>query len=93
MSLPIGTEVTTKQRTEALYSGMYKGQSCEYPEQYFESGMIGVIVATDSPSVRRNISQYVVEFDGLPIGKNKDEGLPTSKWRVRLDPLHVKPLV
>lgn len=83
----IGDKVTTNTRVEALYSGMYKGTSSAYPEQFFEPGMQGVVIFTDSPSVRRNIDQYVVEFEGILHGSEEH---PYTKWRVRLDPKFVK---
>lgn len=85
--LPIGTIVTTTKMAEALYSGFYKGTKSEYPKQWFEPGAEGRIVATDSPAVRRNISQYVVEFEGKQYGTEEH---PYTTWRVRLDPKHVK---
>lgn len=78
----VGDTVTTTTRVEALYSG-----SRLHPVQYFEPGMTGVVVAVNSPSVRRNVLQYVVEFEGVWYGSLQH---PYRHWTVRLDKEYIK---
>lgn len=77
----VGDKVTTTTRVEALYSG-----SRLHPVQYFEPGMTGKVVAVNSPSVRRNVLQYVVEFEGIWYGSLQH---PYRIWTVRLDKEYV----
>lgn len=78
----VGDTVTTTTRVEALYSGYHHN-----PVQYFEPGMKGVVVAVNSPSVRRNVLQYVVEFEGELYGSPQH---PYRHWKVRLDKEYIK---
>lgn len=78
----VGDTVTTTTQVEALYSG-----SRLHPVQYFEPGMTGKVVAVNSPSVRRNVLQYVVEFEGVWYGSLQH---PYRHWTVRLDKEYIK---
>lgn len=73
-----GDTVTTTTPVEALYSGYRASRSLIYPVQYFNPGMLGTVLHTNSPAMRRNVSQIVVEFEGDLVGKS-------TKWVVRLD--------
>jgi hypothetical protein len=75
----VGDIVTTKKPYEALYSKMYSGLSCEYPEQWFTPGMTGKILAFNSPRVNRQGSDHVIEFEGIKYNGNKE-----GRWIVRI---------